>query len=74
MSRLVTALLENERLKELTTERQTLIMYLNNIKDWESRGEIKLAIQDLDVMIDIEILNIKKEIENVLQSSGKNLR
>lgn len=64
MSQLVTALLENERLKELTSERQTLIMYLNNIKDWESRGEIKLAIQDLDVMIDVEILNIKKEIKN----------
>lgn len=64
MSRLVTALLENERLKELTAERQTLMMYLSNIKDWESRGEIKLAIQDLDVMIDAEILNIKKEIEN----------
>ena len=64
MSELVTALLENERLKELTSERQTLIMYLNNIKDWKSRGEIKLAIQDLDVMIDVEILNIKKEIEN----------
>lgn len=64
MSRLVTALLENERLKELTAERQTLMMYLSNIKDWESRGEIKLAIQDLDVMIDVEILNIKKGIEN----------
>ena len=64
MSQLVTALLENERLKELTAERQTLMMYLSNIKDWESRGEIKLAIQDLDVMIDVEILNIKKEIEN----------
>ena len=59
MTQLVTAILENERLKELTEERQTLIMYLNNIKDWESRGEIKLAIQDLDVMIDVEILNIK---------------
>ena len=62
MSKLVTDLLENERLKELTAERQTLMMYLSNIKDWESRGEIKLAIQDLDVMIDVEILNIKKEI------------
>ena len=62
MSQLVTDLLENERLKELTAERQTLMMYLSNIKDWESRGEIKLAIQDLDVMIDVEILNIKKEI------------
>ena len=61
MSQLVTDLLENERLKELTAERQTLMMYLSNIKDWESRGEIKLAIQDLDVMIDVEILNIKKE-------------
>ena len=64
MSELVTALLENERLKELTSERQTLMMYLSNIKDWQSRGEIKLAIQDLDAMIDVEILNIKKEIEN----------
>jgi len=65
-SKLVRNLLENERLKELTSERQTLMMYLSNIKDWESRGEIKLAIQDLDVMIDVEILNIKKEIEDVL--------
>jgi len=64
MSKLVTALLENDRLKELTTERQTLMMYLNNIKDWEARNEIKLAIYELDVMIDVEILNIKKEIEN----------
>ena len=64
MSQLASKILENDRLKELTAERQTLIMYLNNIKDWESRGEIKLAIQDLDVMIDAEILNIKKEIEN----------
>ena len=62
MSQLVTDLLENERLKELIAERQTLMMYLSNIKDWESRGEIKRAIQDLDVMIDVEILNIKKEI------------
>ena len=62
MSKLVTTLLENERLKELTSERQTLMMYLSNIKDWESRGEIKLAIQDLDVMIDVEILNIKNEL------------
>ena len=64
MSQLVTDLLENERLKELIAERQTLMMYLSNIKDWESRGEIKRAIQDLDVMIDVEILNIKKEIES----------
>lgn len=62
MSQLVSKILENDRLKELTTERQTLMMYLNNIKDWESRNEIKLAIQDLDAMIDIEILNIKNEL------------
>tara|TARA_Y100000588_G_scaffold170332_1_gene184152 strand:- start:14674 stop:14865 length:192 start_codon:yes stop_codon:yes gene_type:complete len=61
-SKLVRNLLENERLKELTSERQTLMMYLSNIKDWESRGEIKLAIQDLDVMIDVEILNIKNSL------------
>ena len=64
MSQLASKILENDRLKELTAERQNIIMYLNNIKDWESLGEIKLAIQDLDVMIDAEILNIKKEIEN----------
>lgn len=64
MSQLASKILENDRLKELTTERQTLMMYLNNIKDWVARSEIKLAIQDLDAMIDIEILNIKKEVES----------
>ena len=62
MSQLASKILENDRLKELTTERQTLMMYLNNIKDWEARSEIKLAIQDLDTMIDVEILNIKNEL------------
>ena len=62
MSQLASKILENDRLKELTTERQTLMMYLNNIKDWEARSEIKLAIQDLDDMIDVEILNIKNEL------------
>ena len=64
MSQLASKILENDRLKELTEERQTLIMYVNNIKDWESRIELKKRIQHLDTMIDIEILNIKKEIEN----------
>ena len=62
MSQLASKILENGRLKELTAERQTLIMYLNNIKDWEARNEIKLAIYELDVMIDVEILNIKNEL------------
>tara|TARA_Y100001956_G_scaffold66852_1_gene68559 strand:+ start:2182 stop:2379 length:198 start_codon:yes stop_codon:yes gene_type:complete len=64
MSQLASKILENDRLKELTAERQTLIMYVNNIKDWEARIELKKDIQHLDTMIDIEILNIKKEIEN----------
>ena len=64
MSQLASKILENDRLKELTAERQTLMMYINNIKDWESRIELKKSIQHLDTMIDIEILNIKKEIEN----------
>ncbi len=58
---LVRNILESERLKELTENRNKLMMYLNNIKDWEARQEIKFAIQELDVMIDVEILNIKKE-------------
>ena len=62
MTPLVSKILENSRLKELTAERQTLIMYLNSIEDWQTRGEIKLAIQELDVMIDAEVLNIKKEM------------
>lgn len=61
-TKLVRKILENDLLKELTTERQTLMMYLNNIKDWKARNEIKLAIYELDVMIDVEILNIKNEL------------
>ena len=64
MPQLASKILENDRLKELTAERQTLIVYLNNIKDWESRIELKKHIQHLDTMIDIEILNIKREIKN----------
>tara|TARA_Y100001956_G_C4101132_1_gene177715 strand:- start:394 stop:618 length:225 start_codon:yes stop_codon:yes gene_type:complete len=64
MSQLANKILENDRLKELTTERQKIIIYINNIEDWVSKESLKERLYVVNKLIDVEILNIKKEIEN----------
>ncbi len=64
MSQLASKILENDRLKELTAERQTLIMYLNNIKDWGAKEALKVRLDVVDQLINVKISNIKEEIEN----------
>ena len=64
MSQLASKILENDRLKELTAERQTLIMYLNNIKDWGAKEALKVRLDVVDQLISVKISNIKEEIEN----------
>ena len=64
MSQLASKILENDRLKELTAERQALMMYVNNIKDWEAKEALKKRLDVVDQLISVEISNIKKEIEN----------
>ena len=64
MSHLASKILENDRLKELTAERQTLIMYINNIEDWEAKEALKKRLDVVDQLISVDILNIKKGIED----------
>ena len=64
MSQLASKILENDRLKELTAERQTLIMYINNIKDWEAKEALKKRLDVVDQLISVEISNIKEDTGN----------
>ena len=64
MSQLASKILENDRLKELTAERQALMMYVNNIKDWEAKEALKKRLDVVDQLISVEISNIKEDTGN----------
>lgn len=51
-------LLEDENLKDLMTNRDTLIKLMSHIKDYAVRLQLRKEIQELDTMIDIVVKTI----------------
>jgi len=51
-------LLEDDHLKDLLNNRDTLIKLMSHIKDYAVRLQLRKEIQDLDTLIDIRVKEI----------------